>query len=185
MMFQFSLCNLQHHHGPSSLPPPSNYYYHTNHLPPPFHPFNIHLHHFTFFTSLTNKNNRFFCYSKLNMNPNDEKNSPKFSTPLTSSLDPSSMVEFDASVPVPMPMECLLMNNTVPPFLSKTFDLVDEPCLNPIISWSCNGASFVVWDPLEFARIILPRHFKHNNFSSFVRQLNTYVGIALSPSKCN
>ncbi|CAK8571420.1 unnamed protein product [Lathyrus sativus] len=90
------------------------------------------------------------------MNSNDEKNSPKL----------------DASVPVPM--ECLLMNNTVPPFLSKTFDLVDEPCLNPIISWSCNGASFVVWDPLEFARIILPRHFKHNNFSSFVRQLNTY-----------
>ncbi|XP_058729549.1 heat stress transcription factor A-3 isoform X2 [Vicia villosa] len=90
------------------------------------------------------------------MNPNDEKNSPKF----------------DASVPVPM--ECLLMNNTVPPFLSKTFDLVDEPCLNPIISWSSSGSSFVVWDPLEFARIILPRHFKHNNFSSFVRQLNTY-----------
>ncbi|CAI8602562.1 unnamed protein product [Vicia faba] len=92
------------------------------------------------------------------MNPNDDKNSPKF----------------DASVPVPVPMECLLMNNTVPPFLSKTFELVDEPCLNPIISWSSNGASFVVWDPLEFARIILPRHFKHNNFSSFVRQLNTY-----------
>ncbi|XP_061368721.1 heat stress transcription factor A-3-like [Gastrolobium bilobum] len=71
------------------------------------------------------------------------------------------------------PMECLL-ENPVPPFLSKTFDLVNDPSLDPIISWSSTGGSFIVWDPLEFARIVLPRNFKHNNFSSFVRQLNTY-----------
>ncbi|KAK7392563.1 hypothetical protein VNO78_21006 [Psophocarpus tetragonolobus] len=73
----------------------------------------------------------------------------------------------------PKPFEILQMN-PVPPFLSKTFDLVDDPSLDPIISWASSGFSFVVWDPLQFASIVLPRHFKHNNFSSFVRQLNTY-----------
>ncbi|KAH7553423.1 hypothetical protein JRO89_XS12G0010200 [Xanthoceras sorbifolium] len=77
--------------------------------------------------------------------------------------------------PPPQPLECL-QGIPVPPFLSKTFDLVDDRSLDPIISWGATGESFVVWDPVEFARLILPRNFKHNNFSSFVRQLNTYVG---------
>ncbi|CAK9168075.1 unnamed protein product [Ilex paraguariensis] len=74
---------------------------------------------------------------------------------------------------VPQPLECL-QGTPIPPFLLKTFDLVDDPSVDSIISWGSTGASFVVWDPVEFARIILPRNFKHNNFSSFVRQLNTY-----------
>lgn len=80
---------------------------------------------------------------------------------------------------VPKPFESL-QGTPVPPFLSKTFDLVDEPSLDPVISWGSRGESFVVWDPVEFSRTVLPRNFKHNNFSSFVRQLNTYVGIALA-----
>lgn len=76
---------------------------------------------------------------------------------------------------IPEPLE-RLYETPIPAFLSKTFDLVDDPILDPIISWGRSGQSFVVWDPVEFARIILPRNFKHNNFSSFVRQLNTYVG---------
>lgn len=76
----------------------------------------------------------------------------------------------------PQPLETLY-ETPIPPFLSKTFDLVDDPSLDAIISWGARGDSFVVWDPVEFARVILPRNFKHNNFSSFVRQLNTYVGI--------
>lgn len=62
-----------------------------------------------------------------------------------------------------------------PPFLTKTYDVVDDPTTNHLVSWARGGVSFAVWDPHFFANNLLPRYFKHNNFSSFVRQLNTYV----------
>ncbi|KAK3006277.1 hypothetical protein RJ639_017771 [Escallonia herrerae] len=60
------------------------------------------------------------------------------------------------------------------PFLTKTYNLVDDTTIDDIISWNDDGSSFVVWNPTEFAKDLLPKYFKHNNFSSFVRQLNTY-----------
>ena len=84
-------------------------------------------------------------------------------------------------MPPPQPMEGL--NDTgPPPFLTKTYDMVDDPTTNHIVSWNKGGGSFVVWDPHSFSTNLLPRHFKHNNFSSFVRQLNTYVSILFSSS---
>ncbi|CAH9134944.1 unnamed protein product [Cuscuta epithymum] len=60
------------------------------------------------------------------------------------------------------------------PFLLKTYMLVEDPATDDVISWNADGTSFVVWQPAEFARDLLPTVFKHSNFSSFVRQLNTY-----------
>ncbi|KAL0027849.1 hypothetical protein WJX77_010453 [Trebouxia sp. C0004] len=66
------------------------------------------------------------------------------------------------------------MMGTPAPFLRKTYDIVDDTSSNSVVSWASGGNSFVVWKPAEFARDLLPKFFKHNNFSSFVRQLNTY-----------
>ena len=43
-----------------------------------------------------------------------------------------------------------------------------------LIRWSDDGNSFIVLDEDEFAKTLIPDLFKHNNYASFVRQLNMY-----------
>ncbi|KAF3796205.1 Heat shock factor protein [Nymphaea thermarum] len=70
------------------------------------------------------------------------------------------------------------------PFLWKTFDMVSSREEEGggagggeerrMVSWNEEGNGFVVWMPEEFSQFLLPKYFKHSNFSSFIRQLNTY-----------
>ncbi|GMI94090.1 ARABIDOPSIS THALIANA HEAT SHOCK FACTOR 4, TL1-binding transcription factor 1, heat shock factor 4 [Hibiscus trionum] len=69
------------------------------------------------------------------------------------------------------------------PFLTKTYQLVDDPMTDDVVSWNENGTCFVVWRAGDFAKDLLPIYFKHNNFSSFIRQLNTYGFRKVVPDK--
>ncbi|TXG54272.1 hypothetical protein EZV62_019528 [Acer yangbiense] len=80
--------------------------------------------------------------------------------------DPATSGVSGGAPPQPVPMQNAA--NAPPPFLSKTYDMVDDSATDSIVSWSATNNSFVVWNPPEFARDLLPKYFKHNNFSSFV-----------------
>eukprot|EP00471_Norrisiella_sphaerica_P010696 CAMPEP_0184503452 /NCGR_PEP_ID=MMETSP0113_2-20130426/51899_1 /TAXON_ID=91329 /ORGANISM="Norrisiella sphaerica, Strain BC52" /LENGTH=358 /DNA_ID=CAMNT_0026892949 /DNA_START=585 /DNA_END=1661 /DNA_ORIENTATION=+ len=62
----------------------------------------------------------------------------------------------------------------VPPFLVKTYNMVQDRKTDDIISWNEKGDAFVVKKQHEFSQNVLPNYFRTNCFSSFVRQLNFY-----------
>lgn len=87
-------------------------------------------------------------------------------------------------------------NSAVPDFIQKLFRLaynfinqvmksyldlilfscsmLENKAFKDVFCWDSSGTSFLVKDTNEFSKSILPKHFKHCNFASFVRQLNKY-----------
>lgn len=59
-------------------------------------------------------------------------------------------------------------------FVRKLYNILESNSYPDIVRWTDTGDSFVVLDTGKFTTQILPNHFKHSNFASFVRQLNKY-----------
>lgn len=59
-------------------------------------------------------------------------------------------------------------------FVRKLYQMLLEEKYIDVVRWTPTGTSFVVLNTNEFTKNILPIHFKHSNFASFVRQLNKY-----------
>jgi hypothetical protein len=65
-----------------------------------------------------------------------------------------------------------LQKNEIPNFLLKLYQILETNEFQNIIEWGENGRFFVVKNMNEFTDKVLPRFFKHNNYSSFVRQVS-------------
>ena len=59
-------------------------------------------------------------------------------------------------------------------FLSILYELLNNLSYNDIISWNIEGNGIIIKNKSKLCEIILPKFYKHNNYSSFVRQLNLY-----------
>lgn len=62
----------------------------------------------------------------------------------------------------------------LPPFVTKLYAMVEDPTTEHVISWGPSQETFIVHRPEELASEVLPLYFKHNNYCSFIRQVNTY-----------
>ncbi|KEY67955.1 hypothetical protein S7711_02162 [Stachybotrys chartarum IBT 7711] len=67
-------------------------------------------------------------------------------------------------------------------FVRKLFRMLEDPTHQDVARWGNNGDTFVVVEGEKFTRSILPKHFKHSNMSSFIRQLNKYDFHKVKPS---
>ncbi|OAA49592.1 response regulator-like protein [Metarhizium rileyi] len=73
-------------------------------------------------------------------------------------------------------------SNNASEFVRKLFRMLEDPSHQDVARWGKDGDSFVVVEGEKFTRSILPKHFKHSNMSSFIRQLNKYDFHKVKPS---
>ena len=94
-------------------------------------------------------------------------------------------------------LPALQLNKRVIPavFLQKTYEILEAYYINisfnlyiwlqnsdysNIISWNEEGDAFAIRDANGFSENILPKFFKHNNYQSFVRQVNIIFAVSFT-----
>lgn len=73
-------------------------------------------------------------------------------------------------------------NNNVPCFIKSLYKMVNDVEYNEYINW-IGVNTFYIKNINEFCENILPKYFKHSNFTSFQRQLNYYGFDKISKKK--
>ncbi|KAI7862898.1 HSF-type DNA-binding-domain-containing protein [Spinellus fusiger] len=92
------------------------------------------------------------------------------SSPISPYPNTSCTLQQLAGGSTPPPQKTVCVNT----FVHKLYNMVIDNQYQHLIAWNYLGSSFIVCNIMEFSKDVLPKHFKHNNFSSFVRQLNMY-----------
>ena len=59
-------------------------------------------------------------------------------------------------------------------FLEKTYAVLEDSSLSPIISWNEAGTSFEIKDVTIFCSTVLPHHFQLPSYSSFLHHLSLF-----------
>ena len=59
-------------------------------------------------------------------------------------------------------------------FLTKLYTILSDTTYDEIIHWDNDGKRVIICDVINLCNIVLPKFYKHRNYSSFVRQLNMY-----------
>ncbi|KAK4140695.1 uncharacterized protein C8A04DRAFT_39703 [Dichotomopilus funicola] len=99
---------------------------------------------------------------------------PAFLQPANSGVDEHDNIERLEESAQRAKRDAQAKRKQIPPFVQKLSSFLDESRNTELIRWSDKGDSFIVLDEDEFAKTLIPELFKHNNYASFVRQLNMY-----------
>ncbi|KAJ4912690.1 Uncharacterized protein Rs2_07311 [Raphanus sativus] len=62
----------------------------------------------------------------------------------------------------------------MPRFYAGVYEMVDDPSLDSIISWSKSNKSFVIWDPKELVAKNILKRFVRNKLSHFIKDLESH-----------
>ena len=74
-------------------------------------------------------------------------------------------------------------SKTEPSFLVKLFNILNESQYKSYIQWGPDDQTVIISDSNGLTKKVLPKFYNHNNYASFVRQLNMIISTKFAPTK--